>query len=79
MYPSRPSTADLCCQFLLRHPLDSVGQWLAEAHGAARYVPESDTRPRLATSEQDSVRRYNDDLHGEPRHLRVDRLVLGLR
>jgi hypothetical protein len=42
-------------------------------------VPETLTRSGLPPGEQDPVRRDDDDLHREPRHLRVDVLVLGLR
>jgi hypothetical protein len=54
-------------------------QWFAEAHGATRVMPETLARSGLAPGEQDPVRRDDDGLHGEPGHLGVDPLELGLR
>src|SRR5450631_1893225 len=66
-------------ELLCRHSVDGNIQWFAEAHGATRYMPETLARSGLAPGEQDPVRRDDDGLHGEPGHLGVDPLELGLR
>ncbi len=77
--PEQSVDEDFHSEFFERDPMDGIRQRFAKAHRSTRYVPGTGTRAHQATSEEDPVRRDDDELDGEPRHPGVDGVVLALR